>query len=141
MKKIGLIDKIIAITGTVLIWIPIIAPLFFALLSLFYFKKFRFDYLMTMEFFLLILIGVILLIIVSLRTKKSIKNIVICSLVLIGSFFLPQLIAQLTGVASGETELTTTMFTILITFVIIYILALIILGVFGILLVKKLVKS
>jgi len=92
---------------------------------------------MPMELIFLVIIGAILLIISSIIMKFKWKIIGISLGTIISIFILGQFIAEITGIASGETEMTSTLFFIMITFVIIYIISLIILGISGIKLVKK----
>lgn len=141
MKNKILISKIISIIGTTLVWIPIIAPIFFTLILLFTRKILVFDFLMPMELFFLIIIGAILLIVSSIIMKYNWKIIGISFIVIISMFIIPQVIAVLTGVASGAAKMTTMMYIILLTFVLIYITFLVILGISAISLTKKLFKS
>lgn len=92
---------------------------------------------MPMESFFLILMGGILLIIVYLIEKISLKKFLLIFILFIASFILPQIFAILTGVSSGEKELTPTIFSIFIIFIAIYSLLEVILGIFGIKLIKK----
>jgi len=137
MKNKSLISKIIAITGTILVWIPIIAPVLLTIIFLIIKGRFAFDFLMPMELIFLVIIGAILLIISSIIMKFKWKIIGISLGTIISIFILGQFIAEITGIASGETEMTSTLYFIMITFVIIYIISLIILGISGIKLVKK----
>lgn len=141
MRNKILISKIISIIGTILIWIPIIAPIFFTLILLFIRKIFAFDFLMPMELLFLVIIGAIFLIATSIIMKYNWKTIGISFCIIISMFIIIQLIANLIGIVSGRTEITTIMYVIMITFVVIYIISLIILGISSILLVKKLFKS
>jgi len=141
MKNKSLISKIIAITGTILVWIPIIAPVLLTIIFLIIKGRFAFDFLMPMELIFLVIIGAILLIISSIIMKFKWKIIGISLGTIISIFILGQFIAEITGIASGETEMTTTLYFIMITFVIIYIISLIILGISGIKLVKKFLKG
>ena len=141
MKNKSLISKIIAITGTILVWIPIIAPVLLTIIFLIIKGRFAFDFLMPMELIFLVIIGAILLIISSIIMKFKWKIIGISLGTIISIFILGQFIAEITGIASGETEMTSTLYFIMITFVIIYIISLIILGISGITLVKKFLKG
>lgn len=69
--------------------------------------------------------------------KYNWKIIGISFCIIISMFIIIQLIANLTGIASGRIEITTIKYVIMITFVVIYIISLIILGISSILLVKK----
>jgi len=141
MKNKSLISKIIAITGTILIWIPIIVPVSFTIIFLIIKGKFAFDFLMPMELIFCVIIGAILLIIASIIMKFKWKIIGISLGTIISIFILVQFIAEITGIASGEAGMTPLLYFIMITFVIIYIISLIILCISSINLVKKLLKN
>lgn len=82
-KKDGL-TKILAVAGTVLVVLPLLAPLVFALVAFTHRRRFLFDYLMPAELFGLVLAGGLLL--------------------LWGALVLSQGLAVLSGLASGARE-------------------------------------
>jgi hypothetical protein len=57
MEKKDVLTKILAIVGTVLVWIPILAPVVFSVIRFIAQRRFRFDYLMPAELFPAALVG------------------------------------------------------------------------------------
>ena len=68
MKKKALLSKILAIVGTVLVWFPILAPFVLGFISLGMDGIFRFDYLMPAELGILVFVGGATLIWGAIRT-------------------------------------------------------------------------
>ena len=68
-EKRGIFTKILAVAGTVLVWIPLLAPVFFSVMFLIRTGMFRMDYLMPAELFLFALVGGVLLIWAALRAR------------------------------------------------------------------------
>ena len=46
MEKRDILTRFLAIAGTILAWLPLLAPVVFSLIALFAGRVFRFDYLM-----------------------------------------------------------------------------------------------
>ncbi len=104
MDKKNILTRILAITGTVLVWFPILAAVIFSIAHLIRSGEFRFDFLIPAEMFYVILIGGALLIWAAVRAKAyrawiiwSLVGAVVC---LIAS----QGLAVVSGLASGERE-------------------------------------
>jgi len=105
MKKTKrLLTLILAIAGTSLVWLPVLAPLFFALVSLTQGRGFLFDYLVPAELFPLVLAGGLALIWAAIRARTQRKLIGWSFGFALGILFVGQLLAGATGLASGETE-------------------------------------
>ena len=104
VEKRNTFTKILAITGTILVWLPVAAPVFFSLMRLLGGASFLFDYLMPAEGFPLVLAGSGLLIWTALRARSPLK--LICWLLGIGAALLVsgQAVAVVTGLASGAIE-------------------------------------
>ncbi len=104
MEKRGVFTKILAIAGTILVWIPILAPVLFSGIVLLRSGRFRFDYLMPAELFPFALVGGGLLIWAALRARARWGligwGLGIAVVMLVGG----QALAVVTGLASGETE-------------------------------------
>lgn len=138
MENKKTLTKALAITGTVLVWLPIIVTFLTSVIGSIARRLFRFDYLMPAELFPVALISAILLLWAALRAHSHLK--------LIGwglgtaVFFLAgsQVIAVISGLASGTIEPTGLIWAVVITSIVLYSFMLIELGVTGILLVKKL---
>lgn len=101
MAKKDLFTRILALTGLGLVWLTILAPVVFAIVSLIGGGGFRFDYLMPAELFIAALAGGFLLLWAALRARSYVKWIswalILAVLVLVGS----QTLAVVTGLADG----------------------------------------
>lgn len=134
------IQKYLAVTGTVLVWLPLLAPVLFSVLGLITRGEFHLDFLMPAELFPLVLVGGVLLIAVLMwrRMRGSLIgwSFGIAILALVGG----QVLALVTGLASsavqGGWELA-----VVIASLVIYTLAVIALGVGGIRLARSLYQS
>jgi hypothetical protein len=141
MPKTGWFTKILALLGTILVWIPILAPI---LLSAAFFVAehlFRFDYLMPAELFPSAIAGGLLLIWAGLRLRAQLKLISWGLAVSTGMLVGAQLLAEATGLASGEIEPAGIWFTLVTSSLVIFILAVIGMGIGGIILLRELYKS
>jgi hypothetical protein len=131
----------LAISGTVLIWIPLLAPLFFGLLSWIFDGIFRLDYLMPAELFALVLVGGGLLLWAARRTGSYFGffawGLGIAVLALISS----QATAVITGLASGETAIGGWQWVLVLTLLVVYIAAVAAIGVGGLLLLRQLFQA
>lgn len=140
MQKRGALTKTIAIIGTIAVWLPILTPLVFAVIHYFVTKRFLVDYLTPAELGLLALGGACALLWAALRSKLRVKWIVwsmaIAVFLLIGS----QLVAVVTGLADGSTPMGGWEWTVVLGMIIGYSVALIALGIGGILLIRDLRK-
>jgi len=140
MKNKNLLTKILAIAGTLLVWLPILAPLLFSLERLVRAHRFMLDYLMPAELFPLVLVGGLLLLWAALRMHVH-RRLVAWTLG--AAVILPvagQGLAVLTGLANGEIEPTGWPWALVFGSIMAYILAVIILGIGGILLLRHLFK-
>jgi hypothetical protein len=132
--------KGLAITGTILIWLPIVLPLLFSGFFLVERGLFRFDYLMPAEFFFFALAGGILLIWAAVRAKS--KQLMIGWSISFAVFTLISMqgLAVASGLASGRTEPHGFWLIIVMMLLIMYILSLILCGIAAILLLRDLFK-
>lgn len=137
-QKHGLLTRMLAIVGTLLIWLPLAAPLFFGLVRLVAAGDFRFDFLMPAELFPVVLVGALLLIWAAVRSgsyrRPIIGGFVAAVLLLVGG----QALAVVTGLASGATEPAGLAWAAVVAALVLYIVALIAIGVGGILLLRGL---
>jgi len=141
MKKKAILTKTLAIIGTVLVWIPILAPVLFSAALYIQTRVFRFDYLMPAEFFPVALVGGCLLLWAALRAQAR-RGLIGGSLA--GAVILPvagQALASVTGLASGRTEPTGWPWALVLASLALYVLALVILGIGGVLLLCDLFKA
>jgi hypothetical protein len=138
MKKAGVFTKVLAVTGTVLVWLPIVATVALSLAGSLAVRVFRFDYLMPAELFPAAFLGGGLLVWASLRARSR-RGLIGWGLgLMLGSLVGGQVIASLTGLASGETEPTGWAWALVIAAIAAYTLALVELGIAGIMLVRGL---
>lgn len=123
-----------------LVWFPILAPILLSIVLSVTKRKLLFDYLMPMELFLFALIGSGLLLWATLRAHSRVKFIVWGIGIAIFMFFGVQWFAEVTGMASGETEPVGWMWGIAISALVVYALGIILVGTGGALLLKDLFK-
>jgi len=140
MKKNDILTQILTILGTVLVWIPLLAPTFFSLIFFVRTRMLRFDYLMPAELFPLALIGGGLLLWAAWRSKLH-KKLIGWSLgIAVGSLFASQGLAVVTGLASGEIEASGMWFVLVVALLAVYVIALIVMAVGGILFLRDLFR-
>jgi hypothetical protein len=141
MEKKNVLTKVLAITGTVLVWFPILAPIILTTILLIVERIFRFDYLMPAELFPFALVGSGLLLWAALRAHSRMKligwGLGIAILMLFGG----QGVAVLTGLASGEIEPIGWIWGLVLASLAIYSLALIFIGAGGVLLLRDLFRK
>jgi hypothetical protein len=137
MGKKSIFIKILAIVSTFLVWLPILAPILFSLASIISERIFRFDYLMPAELFPIALTGGGLLIWVALINGLHKKLVIWSFIIASGSLVLGQILAVITGLASGEVDPSGWPWILVISSLIIYSLALIGIGIGGLLLLKN----
>jgi len=142
MKKTILHIKILAILGTILVLLPILAPIIFSFTRILRigFAHFNFDYLMPAELFPMAFLGGTLLVIASIIAHSR-RALIIWSFTLAAAMFIGgSVFALVTGLASGQAEPLGLMLNILIISFLLYDVMLILLGVGGILLIINLFK-
>lgn len=141
MPKNAVFTKILAVAGTVLVWLPLLVPVFFSTAVGLVERVFRFDYLMPAELYLLALVGGILLIWAAQRAGAR-RGIIAWSVALAPAFLLGgQLLAEVTGLASGAIEPAGWAWMLVIASLIAYTLAVLTTGVGGILLLVDLFRA
>lgn len=140
MESKPVIQKFLAVTGTVLVWVPVLAPILFSVLGLITSGEFHLDVLMPAEFSPLVLVGGAMLIAVlkwgRLRAPLIPWSLGIAILALVGG----QVLVVVTGLASGAVKGGWAM-AVVIASLVVYILAVIALGVGGIRLARSLYPS
>jgi hypothetical protein len=140
MEKKDVFTKILAIIGTILMWFPILTPIVLSAASFIGERVFRFDYLMPAELFPSALLGGGLLLWASLRARSRRGLIGWGLAIAVGMLFGGQALAVVTGMASGETEPTAWLMALILVPIGIYALALVAVGVGGVLLARDLFK-
>lgn len=141
MEKNDVLSKILALAGTVLVWLPLLAPALFAVMRLIRAGRFLFDYLMPAELFPAVLLGGLLLLGAALRARSH-RRLIGWSLGLaVVLLFGGQGLAVITGLASGATEPVGWPWALVIAAFIGYTLAVVALGVGGLLLCRVLFRN
>lgn len=141
MEKKDTLTKTLAVIGTVLVWLPLLAPFVFAVLLFFQRGFFGFDYLMPAELFLVVLLGSAALLWAALRARAHVRLVAGGFILAVVVLLTGQWIAVVTGLASGETQPTGWRWGLVIGSLAIYWLGLIIAGTGGALLVRDLFKA
>ncbi len=141
MKKRGALTKILAIAGTALVWCPLLAPVLLSAIVIITQRLFRFDYLMPAELSPLALVGGGLLFWAAIRARSH-RNMIGwgfgTSIIIL---IIGQVLAVVTGLASGKAERFGWWWILVLASIIIYTLALIAVGIGGILLLCVLFKK
>ena len=141
MEKKDVLTKILAVFGTVLMWLPVLAPIILGVGSLVFAGMFRFDYLMPAELFPSAVLGGAMLLWAALRTHSHRKLIGWGLVTAVVMLFGGQAIAVVTGLASGKTEPTPMLMALVLTPIMIYALALAVVGVGGVQLSRDLFRQ
>lgn len=141
MEKKDTLTRILAIIGTIFAWFPLLAPVMFSVILFLQAGDFRFDYLMPAELFLFALAGGLLLLWAAFRARSQ-RNLIgwglgIAIVMLVGG----QALADVTGLASGETEPAGLPLALVLASLIIFIFALLAFAIGGILLLRDLFKA
>jgi hypothetical protein len=130
--------RILAILGAVLVWAPILLPIAFSAIGLIASGIFHIDYLMPAELFPSALAGGLLLFWAALRARSRQKwigwGLGASVVLLVGG----QAIAVAAGFASGETEPAGWILALVIACMALYSLAVITLGIVGVMLMRDL---
>ncbi len=141
MERKDVLTRILAIVGTVLAWFPILAPVLLSAATMAQGRMFRFDYLMPAELFPVALVGGCLLVWATLRARSRLNLIGWGLGIAVGSLVGGQGLAVVTGLASGETEPAGWQWALVLASIVAYSLALVAMGVGGLLLLRDLWKT
>jgi hypothetical protein len=133
VEKRSTLSKILAIVGTILVWIPILAPIGFGFVSLGMDGIYRFDFLMPAELGVVVFVGGALVLWAAISAKS--KQVIIAW----GLGIAAGSIAILS--ALGDVEPGSLKWAIAIGLLAAYSLALLVLGVGGVLLWRDLSKK
>jgi zinc transporter ZupT len=140
MEKKDKLTKTLAIAGTVLVWLPMLAPVFFSVIRFIQARRFMFDYLVPAEFFPVALVGGGLLLWAAFRARSRREVIGWGLAAAVGLLIVSMAVATVTGLASGETEEGGWQWALVLILIAGFWLALVGTGVGGILLVRDLSK-
>jgi ABC-type spermidine/putrescine transport system permease subunit II len=140
LKEKNVLNKILVIVGTVLVWLPIAAPLLLGLLHSLRSGRLLIDFLMPAELLPVVLLGSGLLLWAAFRVRAYHKLIGWALGIGLAALVISQAIAVVTGLASGEIEQTGWQFVLVLSIFSLYDLCVVIIGVGGILLWRRLVQ-
>jgi hypothetical protein len=141
MKKKIVLTRILACAGTALVWFPILAPILLSVIVTITDHKFLFDYLMPAELFPYALAGGVLLLWAALWAHSRQKLIGWALVIAAGMLVGGQALAVVTGLSSGRIAGMGWQWILVIASLVIYTLALIAMGVGGVLLLRYLYKA
>jgi hypothetical protein len=141
MERSKFWTKVIATCGSVLIWLPLAAPLVLGLIVTITDGKFIFDYLMPGEMFPVLFVGAGLAIWAALRTKQYVKGISWSVGAAILFLLASQGTAMLTGLANGQVSADGWQWVLTLSIYICFLLASVTLGIFSLLLTIRVFKK
>ncbi len=136
MKSSNLLTKILAISGTVLVGLTVIAPIAFTFIRLVQSGRFMFDYLMPAELGLLVLVGTALLIWAAVRAHFRVKLFAWAAGLAVLTVVGGQALAIITGLADGPTPKSSPWMFVVLSMIIAYDLLVVLLFVAGCLLCR-----
>ena len=140
MSKAAALTKVLAVLGTNLVWLPLWTTVLFSLFFFLAEHQLRVDYLIPAELFAFALLGGALLIWAAMRARSRTRLIAWTSGLALTLFAAGQVVAMVTGLASGETEPGGWQQAIVLGSLAGYTLALAATGVAGILLLRDLFR-
>jgi hypothetical protein len=141
MSNKGRLTKTLAMAGTTLAWLPVIAMVFITGAMLIRRGEFHVDYLIPAELFPVFLGGGLLLLWAAIRAKRYRMWIGVGLGAAVFFLVAGQGIAVATGLATGATRPGSWQSTVVLGAIILYDLAVIAVGVGGILLIKNLFQK
>jgi hypothetical protein len=139
--KKGILTKILAFSGTVLVWLPLLAPFIFAGLFFFRTGRIQVDYLIPAEVFPIVLLASGLLYWAALRSRLWQKLIGWSLVAAVVFLFGSQALAEVTGLASGAIEPVGWQWWLTLAGIFAYDLAVLLVGIGGVLLLRDLFKT
>ncbi len=107
MKRNDALVRSLALVGTTLVALPLLAPIVLGLASMGRFGSLRIDYLMPFEAYPVTLVGVLLVVAASLWARSRRAATAITVGVMFGGIVLGSVAAQLTGIADSVETLDT----------------------------------
>jgi len=132
------LTKGLAMAGTVLVWLPIVAPLVFSVSRLAQVRALHIDYLMPAELFPVALVGGVALLAAALLAHSHRALIGGSLAVAVGLLLAGMVIAVVTGLASGAAEPTGWPVVLVASTLVAYAAGLVVLGVAGVALLRRL---
>jgi len=138
MANKGPFTRILAVVGTVLVWLPLLAPVLLAVPQLITGRMFILDYLIPAELFPVTLAGGALLIWAAVRARARWKWIGWCLGIAVVALVGSQALAVVSGLASGAIQPPHWSWTVVLGMLAVYCVALVGVGIGGIRLLREL---
>lgn len=137
-KQKSVLTKIFAISGTLLLWAPILFMFVTAFVGSIAGKALLFDYLMLAELFPIVALGLVLLVLASLLCKTFRKWFGWGSVAALVALTSAQIFASVSGLASGALAENGAVYAVVIAAIVVYNLIVVALAILGILLIRRL---
>ena len=140
-KQKSALSKIFAISGTVLLWAPILFMFVTAIVGSIISKAFLFDYYTLVELYPIVALGLILLVLASLLTRTFRKWFGWGSVAALVALTSGLILANASGLASGALADSGVIFAVVIVAIVVYNLVMVALAILGFLLVRRLFQK
>lgn len=140
-KQKDALTKILAVSGAVLLWAPILFMFLTAIAGSIMSGSILFDYLMLAELFPLVALGLVLLVLASLLARIFRQWFGWGGVAALVALTTGQLLASASGLASGATEPLGAVFVVVISAVVVFNVIVVALAILAILLVKRLFQK
>ena len=140
-KQKAALTKVFAISGTVVLWAPILFMFVTAIIGSIASKALLFDYLMLAELFPIVALGLILLVLSSLLSRTFRKWFGWGSVAALLALTSAQILATASGLASGALAESGGVFVTVIAAIVIYNIIIVALAILAILLLRRLFQK
>lgn len=136
MNQRSPLTRVLALLGTIAVWLPILFMLLTGVIGSIRARAFRMDYLIPAELFPIVLAGGGLLLWAAFRARRRRRLIGWSCVSAVAALILSQGLAVVTGLASGETPAEGWPYILVLSLLAIYDLAVVAIGVGGVLLLR-----
>ena len=140
MKKTGSLVRTLAVAGTILVALPVVAPFVLGLMRLASGGGFLLDFLMPAELFPVVLVGAVLLLIAARMAHTRFRLVAWGLGLAIAMLAFVTLYAQFSGLADGRTEAAGLVLAVAMAGIAIFVAAVVEIAVAGVLLVRDLFR-
>ena len=140
-KQRSVLTKIFTISGTLMLWAPILFMFVTAIVGSIMRKALLFDYLMLAEMFPIVALGLVLLVLASLLSGTFRKWFGWGSVAALVTLSCGQIFASVSGLASGALAENGAAFAVVIASIVIYNIIVVALAILGILLIRRLFRK
>ena len=140
-KQKRALTKVFAVSGTVVLWAPILFLFVTAIVGSIAGKALLFDYLMLAELFPLVALGLVLLVLASLLARTFRKWFGWGGVAALVALTGGQLFASASGLASGAIEPAGAVFAVVISAIVVYNVIVVALAILAIVLIRRLFQK